>query len=644
MAKLEIEISAVTNGLTNALKNAEGRLKSFGENATKIGSVLSLAITAPILAIGAAAIRSASDTEESFSKFNTVFRDVAKSAESSFQTLRNEYGLSSLAAKTLLGDTGDLLTGFGFTQQSALELATEVNKLAVDLASFTNFSGGAEGASQALTKALLGERESVKALGISILEEDVKKQVAINTAKGLTFETERQAKAYATLDLAIAQSGNAIGDYSRTSYGFANQTRLLQSRLSDLGSEFGEVLLPLATKVIGVINKLINGFTGLDESTRTTIVVIAGIAAAIGPLSLAIGGLISALPLLIAGFTALTGPIGLIGIAIVGLATLVVTNFDTIRLQFKTMLLEFISFSVETIKVINTLASAFPAFQSVSTAALIALEQTGKKVSESIINDFAKPTENAVDELSDSIIKLNEPAKETFESFSKIAELKNEAVFSQWDQEAKAYNDTIKESLRLSSLIAEVSSTIPVGGGSGVQNINVGLPSEAPIVEIADVFEGALEKIKIKVDDLGMAFNGLGSLIGKAFKNPQFGSFLSQFAQFVAKVIAGALAVSKANAVAGATQSSLFTGPAAAFTLPAFITGALGLVASAFSGIGGGGGGGNSGVGSGAQSQSFTGSGAFTDPSSMFSNVTFEISGDKLIGVIDRTQDRYAKG
>ena len=111
-----------------------------------------------------------------------------------------------------------------------------------------------------------------------------------------------------------------------------------------------------------------------------------------------------------------------------------------------------------------------------------------------------------------------------------------------------------------------------------------------------------LDKNILKVEDLAQAFTGLGSVIGRAFNNPQLGTFLGQFAQFVAKVVAGSFAVAKANAVAGATQSSLFTGPAAAFTLPAFIASSVGLVASAFAALGnfGGGGGGSTSGGSGS--------------------------------------------
>ena len=159
--------------------------------------------------------------------------------------------------------------------------------------------------------------------------------------------------------------------------------------------------------------------------------------------------------------------------------------------------------------------------------------------------------------------------------------------------------------------------------------------------------------LKIKLDDLSFAFQGLGAVIGKAFKNPQLGNFLGQFTQFVSKIIVGAFAVSKANAIAGATQSSLFTGPAAVFTLPAFIATAVGLVASAFSGLkgvgggGGGGGGGGSSVGSSGVGggTSFTGGGQ----GGMFEqnrdlNGELVVRGQDLVYVFGQASDRINKG
>jgi hypothetical protein len=228
-------------------------------------------------------INVARDLQEENNKINVVFSKVAKSADNMQKELQKSYGLSELASKKLLGSTGDLLTGFGFAQDSALQLSGEVQKLAVDLASFTNFSGGAEGASIALTKALLGERESIKSLGISILDVDVKTRLAAKGQDKLTGAALRQAKAQATMELALEQSKNAIGDFQRSSDSLANTQRQLGATTENLFSKIGTAFLPLVTEgtkrtldiakklekidYSGFISKSIDAFSELQKNS-----------------------------------------------------------------------------------------------------------------------------------------------------------------------------------------------------------------------------------------------------------------------------------------------------------------------------------------------------------------------------------------
>ena len=161
---LNFKFGADLKGFDRAMKKAQKNLKKFGKNIQRTGENLTTGLTLPILGLGAASLKLASDFEETNAKFKTVFSSIQAEAEQTAKVFADSFGLSDLAAKQLLADTGDLLVGFGFTEKSALDLSKQVNELAVDLASFTNFSGGAEGASAAVTKALLGERESIQSL------------------------------------------------------------------------------------------------------------------------------------------------------------------------------------------------------------------------------------------------------------------------------------------------------------------------------------------------------------------------------------------------------------------------------------------------------------------------------------------------
>ncbi len=319
-----------------AFKKFGTQLNKVGLAATRLGKSLFLRVTVPIALLGAAFIKAASDAEETRSKFATVFQDVAKESEDTADRLAKDFGLSGVKTRELLGDTGDLLTGFGFTGKSALTLSRRVNELAVDLASFTNFSGGAEGASKALTKALLGERESVKSLGIAILEKDVKAKIkALAVTGALRGMTLRQAKAFATLEIAIEQSKNAIGDYARTSDAFANKIRLMNARLFDLKVLMGEILLPIATKLVNKIIELTEKFNKLSPKTKKIILIVAGLAAVMAPLLIIIGATIAAIKILTATF--LLNPFGL---ALVSIG-LLVAGFFLIKKRLKDLGLTF---------------------------------------------------------------------------------------------------------------------------------------------------------------------------------------------------------------------------------------------------------------------------------------------------------------
>jgi len=257
IAELYYKITGDTKDLDSSIKSSDNAVQGLGKSGLSIGKILkgafAVAAVRAIGMFGKELISVASDAEETRNKFNVTFKDVSTSAAETAANLASSFGLSRTAAQSLLADTGDLLSGFGFTGEAALDMSTQVNELAVDLASFTNFSGGAEGASAALTKALLGEREGIKSLGISISEADI---AQLAEDKGIVGELDRQTKAQLTLELAVRQSGNAVGDFARSQDSFANQSRIATAKIEDLKVSLGSNLLPVANIAVKSFNEL----------------------------------------------------------------------------------------------------------------------------------------------------------------------------------------------------------------------------------------------------------------------------------------------------------------------------------------------------------------------------------------------------
>lgn len=281
------------NVYNNSLKQISQNAMNYGRQMQAMGARMAIAFTLPVVMAGRAMIKASSDSQETQSKFSAVFKDIQNESEETAKKLSKDFGIATSTAQRYISDTGDMLTGFGFGQKEALGLSEQVQQLAMDLASFQNLEGGAERATRALTSGLLGERESMKSLGIAILEKDVKERVALMTTKGQTFATERQAKAVATLQLAMEQSKNAIGDVQRTWNDYANVERRWHEKRKELWEEYGKLFLPLAKKVLLFATSMIQKMLSLSDGTKKFILVISGIVAVVGPILLILGTMLT---------------------------------------------------------------------------------------------------------------------------------------------------------------------------------------------------------------------------------------------------------------------------------------------------------------------------------------------------------------
>lgn len=97
----------------------------------------------------------------------------------------------------------------------------------------------------------------------------------------------------------------------------------LQLALAAVGEAIGETLAPIMEKITGVLQDFTDWFSSLDDSTQNTIVTIGLIVAAIGPLLLILGKVMTGISNITSALstmgTSATGPIGLAILAIAAL-------------------------------------------------------------------------------------------------------------------------------------------------------------------------------------------------------------------------------------------------------------------------------------------------------------------------------------
>jgi methyl-accepting chemotaxis protein len=764
--ELIVKIGAKIDGLINNLKASEERIRAFGKVAQDIGKSLTKNVTAPIAAIGTAAF-AASVRLGNFADTLLDLEQQTGLSTDSLQEYRQVAVKAGIATDAVANASQNLQRRLASGEEGSKDLTDGLNALGIS-------ARDAQGNLRSIDK---------------IVEESISK---LSDYSDITERNQLALKIFGRsagelaplLALGSKEIENAKNQarelglvLSKEALEAANEFRIafdtLKATVSGVTNEIGAAFLPVAqkfvailqNKILPVIREVINFFSNLSDRTKTTITVIAGVVAAIGPLLFSLGALTKAIPFVLAGlnaiklaFVLISGPIGLIGIAIAGLAVLVVQNWDIIKktiedsgivdafkeivknvkelalvlaTNFKT---SFDSAKDSISKLFNTIkpfteyikdqfikqikfladitaqafgfiadlvrgdfSSAFlrleiillSIFKRITEAIAPLLEFIGlggkldtviERLDARIANNQAvlagrEAFRNYKDEIADTTTQVEKltgalestktATKLTFDEYSKLADIANEKVFLKFAEDARIFNQELNESIAFTDRLGKAFKNLlnknqltgqfdefgnlvegslrrvfSLTGDTDIPDfgdLTEGLGE--PVKEFADVIESTFEKVKFNISDLQGAFSGLGNLIGSVFNNIPLGSFLGQFASFVTQVVSGAFAVAKANAIAGATKSSLFTGPAAVFTLPAFIASAVGLVASAFAGIKGGGGGGSgistSGVGSGVGS-SFGGAtgGAFDFNRQVELVGEFSVSGDQLKYVI----------
>lgn len=290
--KASLNFNRLNKSLTSTKSSAVATANSFSTLKKVVAGVSLGLLIRQLFQISKELRNAASDAEETASKFDAIFKTIGNEADLAAEKLAESFGLASSSSKELLSNVADLLTGIGFAEKEALKLSDATVRLGIDLASFTNFAGGAKGSVLALTKALLGERESLKSLNRSISEAEVKEELLRQGKQNLTGLSLQQAKAEATLAVAYRKSANVVGDFARTQDSAANVQRRYEESIQGLAEELGDELLPAfkgfqlavidfiendADEIIVVFDKLEDGARILGGTLKATIGILDGL-------------------------------------------------------------------------------------------------------------------------------------------------------------------------------------------------------------------------------------------------------------------------------------------------------------------------------------------------------------------------------
>ncbi|MBP1907074.1 TP901 family phage tail tape measure protein [Paenibacillus turicensis] len=316
----------------------------------------------------------------------------------------------------------------------------------------------------------------------------------------------------------VALTNEAEQRYQTT----ASQLQIFKNRLTDIGITLGDALIPALLKLLDSLQPLIDQlaagatwFSKLDDSTRNTIVTIAGVTAAIGPTLLVFGKLSTSIGNMIGLFSkfsgataaasiasktaaastaalsgaavtsvggltgaakaanvlqfAVKGLLGPVGVAITALSALAAV-FAYVRNQMQPAIPTVQQFGAQSESAMNKASGSFERFRASTGKSLgettKTVDKNAKAIGDSIVNSVDKGTKKAAgaakknldkmtDDLKDQVDKMKEIVSKGTDTLNKLGDAIVTALKKQYEEQEKAQTAAIDKKIEAEKKVSE---------------------------------------------------------------------------------------------------------------------------------------------------------------------------------------------
>lgn len=221
----------------------------------------------------------------------------------------SEINMSAEDYDKALDDLDQQLADGTLTQSKYDAALEELNKQAF----------GAEGAEKARAAAMLGGTRAMSGL-LAIANAAETDYQQLNDAINNSSETFARLAdgSVVPLNEALASGAEVLATYNGQAEAMAatmqdnltGDITVLKSQLQELAISLGDLLMPALREVVGGIQSVVDWLNSLDEGTKETILQVALVAAAVGPVILVIGKIITGIGGLITAVGTITSAIG----------------------------------------------------------------------------------------------------------------------------------------------------------------------------------------------------------------------------------------------------------------------------------------------------------------------------------------------
>lgn len=287
--KVSVDGKEAAKTINSLSKSADGLSSKF----TSFGTKMTVGVTAPLTALATAGVKYNATMESYLANLTTLLGGNEQEAQKLLDTLKEMANTTPYEATDLVKATQKMMA-FGISSEDSLKYLNMLGDVAM----------GDANKMDSLTLAF----SQISASGRASME-DIN-QMIDQGFNPLTIIAEQTGESMADLRDRVSEGGVSFQEIAgafqtATSEGgtfyqsMDKASETTNGKISTLKDGFNtalgsmtESLLPFVTEAVEGLTKVADWFSNLDENGKRTVLTLAGIALAIGPVSSAIGGLI----------------------------------------------------------------------------------------------------------------------------------------------------------------------------------------------------------------------------------------------------------------------------------------------------------------------------------------------------------------
>jgi hypothetical protein len=259
VGRIRIDMSELGRAQSEATSRGAAIGSALGTAVGSMAGGLLAAAGDKILTFVSGSIDAFARLEDATGAMNVKFGSSSDTIKRFADTSATSFGISKAAAIEAANTFGTFGSAAGLAGEPLAQFSTKMVALAGDMASFTGTKP--EEAIQAIGAAFRGEFDPIERYGVLLsaakVEQEAQRLGLVKAGETMTDH----ARIMATQSLIYQQTGQAAGDFARTSDSVGNTQKRIAAETENAQAALGEKLAPAYLAVLNALNPLVGVLT-----------------------------------------------------------------------------------------------------------------------------------------------------------------------------------------------------------------------------------------------------------------------------------------------------------------------------------------------------------------------------------------------